>query len=101
MIIALFLIFPCFPPTNVCFLCALCGNVTTFFYFSLKYTVQKSFWNKQLCPEFINVMIENVPSHKYGAKSRLCNVVMKGSQILSHIFIHTLPFGSLCRDERP
>ena len=33
-------------PKNACFLCALCGNVTAFFSFSLKYTVQNPFGNK-------------------------------------------------------
>ena len=60
-------------------MCALCGNVTAFFYFAPKYTVQKLFWNKQVFPESITVMIENKPSYKYGAKSTLCNFAMKGS----------------------
>ena len=79
-------------PKNVCFLCTLCGNVTAFFSFAPKYTVQNPLWNKQLCPEFINVMIENYLSHKPGAKSTLCNVAMKVSPWLSHIFIRTWPF---------
>ena len=77
---------------NACFLCGLCSNVTAFFSFSPKYTVQTLYWNKQVCPEFNNAMIKNNPSHKSGAKSTLCNVVMKGSPRSSHIFIRTWPF---------
>ena len=33
-------------PRNKCLLCALCGNVTAFISFSLKYTVKNPFWNK-------------------------------------------------------
>ena len=44
-----------------------CGNVTAFFYFALNYTVQNSLWNKQVCPKFNNVMIENNLSHNSGA----------------------------------
>ena len=55
---------------NECFLCAICGNVTTFFSFAPKYTVQNSLWNKQVFPEFINAIIEKNLSHKSGAKVR-------------------------------
>ena len=79
-------------PKNACLLCALCGNVTEFFSFYLKYTVQNPLLNKQVFTEFINVMIENNLSHKYGAKSMLCNVAIKGSPWSSHIFICTWPF---------
>ena len=37
-------------------------------------------------------MIKNNLSHNSGAKSTLCNVAMKGSPLLSHIFIRTWPF---------
>ena len=62
------------------------------FSFAQNYTVQNPFWNQQECPKFINVIIENNPSHKSGAKSTLCNVAMKISLLSSHIFIHTCPF---------
>ena len=45
-------------PKNASFLCALYGNVTVFFYFDPKYTVQDPFSNKQVCPDFINVLIK-------------------------------------------
>ena len=51
-----------------------------------------SLLNKQVCPEFINLMIENNLLHRSGAKSTLCNVATKGSPSLSHIFIHTCPY---------
>ena len=54
--------------------------------------MQNPLWNKQVCPDFVNVMIRNNLSHKSGAKSTLCNVAMKGSPWLSHIFICTWPF---------
>ena len=79
-------------PQNACFLCALCGNVTAFLSFAPKYTVKNPLWSKQVCPDFINVTIENNLSHKYGAKSTLCNVVIKGSPLLSHILIRTCTF---------
>ena len=44
-------------PNNSCFLGALCGNVTAFLSLDYKYIVQNLFCNKQVCPEFINVMI--------------------------------------------
>ena len=80
------------PPQNACFLSALCDNVTEFFYFAPKNTVQNSFCNKQVCPKFINVLIETIISHKSGAKITLYNVAMKGSPLLSHIFISAGPF---------
>ena len=86
---------------NEYFRCALCGSVTTFFSFDIKYTVQNTLLNKQLCPEFINVMIENNMLHKSGAKSTLCNVAMKEFSWSSHVFIHTCPFFSLWHDVRP
>ena len=79
-------------PKNACDLCEICGNVTAFFYFAPKYTVQTPLCNKQVCPKFINLMIENNLSHKYGAKGTLCNVAIKGYLLLSHIFIHACPF---------
>ena len=70
---------------NECFPCAICGNVTAFFSFALNYTVQNPFWNKQVCPKFINVMIENNLSHKSGINSTLCNVAIEASLLSSHI----------------
>ena len=77
---------------NACFLCTLCGDVTTFFYFDPKYTIQNPSQNKQVCPKFINVIIENNLSHKSCAKSTLCNVAIKGCPLLSHTFIRACPF---------
>ena len=57
-------------------------------------------WNKQVCPKLINVMIENNLSHKSGAKSSLCNVAIKESPLLSHIFICICPFFLPWRDVR-
>ena len=76
-------------PRNACFLCALCGNATAFFFSAPKYTVKNPLWKIQLCPEFINVMIENNQSHKSGAKSTLYNVAMKGFPLSLHICIRT------------
>ena len=77
---------------NVCFLCDLCGNVTIFFSFSPKYTVQNPLWNKQIYTKFINVLIENNLSHRSGAESTLCNVAIKISLLLLQIFIRTCSF---------
>ena len=79
-------------PINTCFICAICGNVTAFFSFSPKHTVQNPFWKRQLCHEFINLMIENNPSHKSGVKHTLCNVAIKHFPLSSHICIRTWPF---------
>ena len=54
--------------------------------------MQSPLRNKQLCLKFINIMIENSLSHKSGAGITLCNVAIKGSPLLSHIFIHTCTF---------
>ena len=83
-------------PKNACFLCAFCGNVTAFFSFVPKYTVQNPLWNKQVCPKFINVIIENNLLHKSGAKSTLCNLAMKGSLLLSYILHSYLSFSPRC-----
>ena len=72
---------------NSCLLCALCVIVNEFSLLSPKYTVHKPFWNKKVCTKFINVIIENILSHRSGAKSTLCNVAMKDFLLLSHIFI--------------
>ena len=79
-------------PKNECFLFALCGKVTTFFSLDPNYTVQNPFLCKQVCPEFINVIIENNLSRISGAKSTLCNVAIKVSLLLLHIFIRNCPF---------
>ena len=79
-------------PQNACFLCALCGKVTTFLSLSPKYTVQNTLWNKQVCPKLINVIMENYLLHRSGDKITLWNVTIKVSPLLSHIFIHTCTF---------
>ena len=79
-------------PKDACFFCAICGNVTAFFSFAQNYTVQNNLWNKQVCPKFINVIIENNPLYKSDAKSTLYNVAIKASPLLSHIFMCTCPF---------
>ena len=79
-------------PRNTCFLCALCGYVTAFFFSAPKYTVQTPWRKIQVCPAFINVMIENNLSHNSGAKSTLYNVAIKVFPLLSHICIRTEPF---------
>ena len=79
-------------PRNACFLCALCGNVTEFFSFDPKYTVQNPLWKIKIFPEFINVMIGNNLSYKSGAKSTLCYVAMNVFLLLLHICICTWPF---------
>ena len=79
-------------PKNSCFLCGLCGRVTAFFFSSPKFTVQNSLWNKQVCHKFITLIIENNLSNISGTKSMLCNVTIKGSPLLVHIFIWTCPF---------
>ena len=77
---------------NACLLCVLCGNVTAFFYSAPNYTMKNPLWNKQVCPKLINVIMENNPSHRYGAKITLCNIAIKVYPLLSHIFIHTCHF---------
>ena len=82
----------CISPKNVCFLCALCGKLTPLLSMYLNFTVQNTLWNKQVCPKFINVIIENNLSHRSGAQSMLCNVAIKVSPLLLHILICTYPF---------
>ena len=101
LVICFFFDFSMIFPRNTCFLCALCGKVTALLSFHPKYTVQKTFWKRQVCPEFINVMIENKQSHKAGAKSTSCNVAMKVFLLSSHIFIVLDLFVSLWRDVCP
>ena len=72
-------------PRNACFLCALCGKVTTLFSFATNYTMQNHLRKKQVCPEFINIVIKNNLSHKSGVKITLCNVAIKASPLSSHI----------------
>ena len=79
-------------PVKARFLCALCGNVTTFFFSAPNYTVQNPLLKRQVCPAFINVTIENNLSYKSGAKSTLYNVAMNVFPLLSHICIHTWHF---------
>ena len=54
--------------------------------------MQNPLWKRQVCPEFINVIIENNLWHKSGAKSTLCNVAMKDFPLSSHICIHAWHF---------
>ena len=75
------------PPKNTCFLCALCGRVTSCFFLLTNYNVKNSFWNKQVCPKLINITIENNLVHRSGAKIMLCNVAIKVSPLSPHIFI--------------
>ena len=75
-------------PRKPCFLCELCGKVTALSPFAPKYTVQNPLWKKQVCPAFINILIENNLSNKSGAKSTLCNVAIKRYQLLLHTFLY-------------
>ena len=78
---------------NACILCAMCGKVTALFSFAPKYTVQNPFWKRKVCPEFINVIIENNLSHKSDAKSTLYNVAMKsGHTCIFHKVFCTVYF---------
>ena len=79
-------------PKNVFFRCALCVKVTAFFSLSPNYIVQNPFLNKQICPKFIYLIIENKLTHRSGAKITLCNVAIKLSLLLSHIFYLNLSF---------
>ena len=83
---------PGFFPVTVCFLCALYNNVTALSFYALEYTLKKPFWTRKVCPEFINVMIENNLSHKSGARSTLYKVAMNFSPLLLHVCIRTWPF---------
>ena len=76
---------------NTCFLCAMFGNVTVLCLLSLKKTVQNPLWKSQVCPKFVNVIIENSQSHKSGANSTLYNVATRGFTLLPCIFIWTYP----------
>ena len=42
---------------NACFRCAICGKVAAFLSLLPNYIVQNHLLNKQVCPEFINVII--------------------------------------------
>ena len=72
---------------NVCFRCALCGNVTLFYQLSLNKTVQNPSWKRKVCHEFINVMLDKNWLHKSGVKSTLYNLSMRGLSLSSLIFI--------------
>ena len=76
---------------NACFLCDLCGNVTAFYSLSLRKTTQNPLWKRQVCIEFMSVIMENNLLHKSGANSTLYNAVMKGLPLVSHIFIWNSP----------
>ena len=77
---------------NTCFICALYGNVTSFCLLSLNKTVQNPLWKIQLCPEFINAIIESNQSHKSGTNITLYNVAMKDFPFPSCISIWTCTF---------
>ena len=76
-------------PVKACFLCALCGNVNALFFSDPKYTVQNPVLKRQVCPAFINLMIENNLLHKSGGKSTLYNDAMNVFLLSSHICILT------------
>ena len=58
-------------------------------------------WNEQVFTDLINFMIEINLLHKPGAEITLCNVTIKVSLLLLHIFICTCTlFLQLC-DVRP
>ena len=40
------------------FLCAICGNITAFCWLSLKKTVQNTLWKRQVCPNFISIIMK-------------------------------------------
>ena len=76
---------------NAFFLCALCVNVTALCSLSLKKTVQNPLLKRKLCPEFINVIMENNWLHNYCANSTLYNISIKGFPLSSRIFIWNYP----------
>ena len=76
---------------NACSLCALWGNFAALCLLALKKNVQTLLWKRQICPKFINVIMEHNWSHKYRENSRLYNVAMKGLPLSLHIFIWTSP----------
>ena len=43
--------------------------------------------NKQVCPEFINIKIENNILHRSGAKSTLRNVALKDFPLSLQIYV--------------
>ena len=76
---------------NTCFLCALYSNVTIFCLLSLNKTVQNPLWKRQVCPEWINVIMGDNQSQKFGANITLYNVEVKGFTLSSHISIWNFP----------
>ena len=54
--------------------------------------VRKPFVKRHVCPAFINLMMENNLSHKFGANSTLYKVTTYVFPLSSHICIHTEPF---------
>ena len=68
----------------------LCFNqkcVTAFCSLSLNKTVQNPLWKIQICPEFINLIMEYNWYHKFGVNGMLYNVAMKVLLLLLRIFI--------------
>ena len=55
-------------PKNTCFLCALCGGVTEFFFPLSKYTAQNHLLNKEVYPKLINVIIEKPIAYIWSLK---------------------------------
>ena len=49
------------------------------------------FIKRQVCPEFINAIMENNQSNNSGGDSKLYNTLTKGFPLLSHTFIWTSP----------
>ena len=85
-------------PNNVCFFCVLCGKVTTFFSLLKKYTMQNLLCNKQVFTKFTTIIIENILSHRSGAKSTLYNVPMKSSPYCCTFLFELVLFALLWRD---
>ena len=91
MVTSLFLIFSLIYQTCIFPLCIIWqGNRIFLFGYKVHSTI--SFWDKQVCPEFINIIIYNNLSYRSGSKSLLFNVVVKLSLLSLHIFICTSTF---------
>ena len=74
-----------------CFLCALCGNFTTFCLLSPKKTVQNTLWKRQVYNELVNVTMENNRLCKSITNRTLYNVSIQGFPLLSQIYVWTCP----------
>ena len=60
-------------------------------YIRPKEKVHNPLWKRQLCPEFIDLIMENKKYHKSGSSSTLYNVSMKGLPLSPQICIGTSP----------